>query len=311
MVQYGYKGAVENEVYLKLVNLISPEVAKSIQGKFEINSNCLKKYAATITNVFFEYPSHKLELDADIKLLAFENYAVLNDFRNDIQTRKIDERIKIASSLLDNCYYCENLGISIIPLRLEKKNIILVDQNITSEYDLVSSFKAFFSSRFSLALNVTRDAERYSRDNYESISTIDYDKKDEDLMTYQAEKLDYADISKVKDFMCRPLVINNKVIGGYARTCPLCGSKVQTELTGMRLYKYKNEDYIYEFISCPNCYENLRYSSNLTIDKEDFENNYFTFSTYVNEEEWNISHVKIRLGHKSIINALNKKSKKR
>ena len=311
MFQYGYKRAVENEVYLKLVNLISPEVVKSIQGKFKINKNCLKKYATTITKIFFEYPNHKLELDADIKLLEFENYDVLNDFRNDIQTRKIDERIKIASSLLDNCYYCENLGISIIPIRLEgDKNIILVDQNITSEYDLVSSFKAFFSSGFSLALSVTRDAERYSRDNYESISTIDYDKKEEDLMTFQAEKLDYADISKVKDFMCRPLVINNKVFGGYARTCPLCGSKVHTELTGMRLYKFKDDDYIYEFISCPNCYENLRYSSNLTIDKKDFENNYLTFSTYVNGEEWNISRVKIRLGHKSIINALNKKAKK-
>lgn len=42
--------------------------------------------------------------------------------------------------------------------------------------------------------------------------------------------------------MCKPQRIKDKVIGGYARICPLCGAKVHTELTGMRLYKYKDSD---------------------------------------------------------------------
>ena len=72
--------------------------------------------------------------------------------------------------------------------------------------------------------------------------------------------------------MCKPQHVKDKVIGGYARRCPLCGAKVHTELTGMRLYKYKDSEDVFEFICCPTCYENLRYSTALEIDKEDFKN---------------------------------------
>lgn len=48
--------------------------------------------------------------------------------------------------------------------------------------------------------------------------------------------------------MCKPQHVKDKVIGGYARTCPLCGAKVHTELTGMRLYKHKDSEDIFEFI---------------------------------------------------------------
>ena len=71
--------------------------------------------------------------------------------------------------------------------------------------------------------------------------------------------------------MCKPQHVKDKVIGGYARRCPLCGAKVHTELTGMRLYKYKDSEDVFEFICCPTCYENLRYSTALEIDKEDFK----------------------------------------
>lgn len=46
--------------------------------------------------------------------------------------------------------------------------------------------------------------------------------------------------------MCKPQHVKDKVIGGYARTCHLCGAKVHTELTGMRLYKYKDSEDIFE-----------------------------------------------------------------
>ena len=49
--------------------------------------------------------------------------------------------------------------------------------------------------------------------------------------------------------MCKPQHVKDKVIGGYARRCPLCGAKVHTELTGMRLYKYKDsEDVLSSFV---------------------------------------------------------------
>lgn len=110
--------------------------------------------------------------------------------------------------------------------------------------------------------------------------------------------------------MCKPQHVKDKVIGGYARTCPLCGAKVHTELTGMRLYKYKDGEDIFEFICCPTCYENLRYSTALEIDKEDLKKNYLSFKAIVCGEEWKIEHVKIRLGHKAILNYLNRKKSK-
>jgi uncharacterized protein YbaR (Trm112 family) len=76
--------------------------------------------------------------------------------------------------------------------------------------------------------------------------------------------------------MCKPQRIKDKVIGGYARICPLCGAKVHAELTGMRLYKYKDSDDIFEFICCPTCYEKLRYSTDLQIDKEELKKNYLS-----------------------------------
>lgn len=99
------------------------------------------------------------------------------------------------------------------------------------------------------------------------------------------------------------------MIGGYARICSLCGAKVHTELTGMRLYKYKDSDDIFEFICCPTCYENLRYSTDLQIDKEELKKNYLSFKAFACGEEWKAEHVKIRLGHKTILNYLKKNNK--
>mgnify|MGYP001164503410 CR=1 FL=1 len=118
-------------------------------------------------------------------------------------------------------------------------------------------------------MSITRTAEKYTRQYFEYISTIDYNLDEENDVTKKASQLDYNNFNKVKDFMCKPQRIKDKVIGGYARTRPLCGAKVHTELTGMRLYKYKDSDDIFEFICCPTCYENLRYSTDLQIDKEE------------------------------------------
>lgn len=99
-------------------------------------------------------------------------------------------------------------------------------------------------------MSITRIAEKYTRKYFEYISTIDYNLDEENDVTKKASQLDYNNFNSVKDFMCKPQHVKDKVIGGYARICPLCGAKVHTELTGMRLYKYKDSDDIFEFICC-------------------------------------------------------------
>lgn len=48
--------------------------------------------------------------------------------------------------------------------------------------------------------------------------------------------------------MCKPQHVKDKVIGGYARRCPLCGAKAHTELTGMRLYKKIAKMFLSSFV---------------------------------------------------------------
>ena len=311
MHAYNYEKYIKDEVFLKLARKLdlndSPLIEKFIPS---INKLCLENYGKDLINLFLKVDGLKFKLDEDIKLADFEYEILLNDMRNDLQARKNDDRISTALSLINNCYYVDKLSYSLVPIRLEDKDVLLVNQNITSEYDIISEFKEFFSQYFRLELNVNRDAERYTRDYFEEISTIDYDSKEETIATRMASRISQDNISQVKDFMCKPLDINGKIIGGYARTCPLCGAKVYTELTGMRLFKFKKNDYMYELISCANCYENFRYSSELVIDEEDFENNYLTLKAYVNGEEWKVKHKKIRLGHKAILNVLNERLKK-
>lgn len=316
MFDYGYNECIENEIFLKLINNIDSETVTCQDDSFKcvntgVNTNCLRNYGSTLIFVYNNYLNQTLVLNDDIELTKFDHYDLLNDIRNDLQTRKTDDKIKTAKLLLDHCFYFDDLDESIIPLRILKddeiENILLINQSITSEYDIIEKLKYFFSKYFSLSINVTRDAEKYTRDYFENISTIDYDDIEENIATQATNIINFEDVSEIKDFMCKPLYINGKVIGGYARTCPICGAKVQTELTGMRLYKLKNEDDFFEFISCPNCYENLRYASDITIDSNDLKKNYLSFKAFVCGEEWSVNHIKIRLGHKAILNVLNKK----
>lgn len=313
--EYGYADYIENEVYLKLIRRVNPtdvKYARQDNLSFKrftssINKFCLENFDEIFKSVFKNYDEHMFILNEDIELIDFDHYDLLNDIRNELQTRKLDDKIILASSLIDHCYYFKGLKGSIIPLRLEDQNILLINDDITSEYDIVDCLKDFFLKNFSLSLSITRTAEKYTRQYFEYISTIDYNLEEEKDVTERASELDYNNFNSVKDFMCKPQHVKDKVIGGYARTCPLCGAKVHTELTGMRLYKYKDSEDIFEFICCPTCYENLRYSTDLKIDKEELKKNYLSFKAIVCGEEWKVEHVKIRLGHKAILNYLNRK----
>lgn len=96
MFEYGYNNLIEHEVYMKVMGRISSKTAKCDQDGFRdvtslINSDCLSKYGNTITKIFFEYPNHSLAFDQDIILITFDQDDVLNDMRNDILTRKMDD----------------------------------------------------------------------------------------------------------------------------------------------------------------------------------------------------------------------------
>lgn len=313
MFKFEYNELIENEIYLQLINRVDRKVLlDDIGEEFNgyttmLNSACIKKYGSILLEVFKYCKNNSFVLSNDIEMDEFTNSFILDDIKKDLEMRKSTEMIDLALSLVNNCYFCDMQDSLIIPIHVENGNILLINQNISFEYDVIETLKKFFLMHFSLALDINREAERYTRDGYELISTIDYDENDEFVAERLVEYLDFNNVSEIKDFMCKPLKINNKVIGGYAKTCPICGSIVHTELTGMRLFKTKKNDYIVEIVACPNCYESLRYATSLDFDLTDIENHYLSFNAIVNGEQWLVNKIKIRLGHKVILNKYNKK----
>lgn len=53
--------------------------------------------------------------------------------------------------------------MQLIPFSLEDKDALLINEKITSEYDIVDCLKKFFLDNFSLSLSITRNAEKYTR----------------------------------------------------------------------------------------------------------------------------------------------------
>lgn len=67
----------------------------------------------------------------------------------------------------------------VIPFSLEDQNVLLINKKITSEHDVVDYLKDLFLKNVSLSLNITRTAEKYTRQYFEYISTIDYNLDEE------------------------------------------------------------------------------------------------------------------------------------
>lgn len=85
----------------------------------------------------------------------------------------------------------------------------------------------------------------------------------------------------------------------------MCGARIDTELTGMRIYKTKCKNTIVPIFSCSNCHENLRYASNISIDIDILYQGTLSMECMVNDYQWKIEDVLIRLGHRALIAKFN------
>lgn len=87
------------------------------ETSFKINQDCLKNYDKILYEIFKNYNDHKFILDRDIKLEEFTNFEVINDIRNDLLTRKSNDKIELANELVSNCYYGD-ISVNLMPIRL-------------------------------------------------------------------------------------------------------------------------------------------------------------------------------------------------
>lgn len=238
---------------------------------------------------------------------VFEKDNILSEIENELQLRKESDKISTIMDMLSNCFYASIFRREACCVRTQNKNVLVIDSKITADYDIIDVLKSYFLQYFNTELSVNRNIRLYTRRGFENISTIYSTKEDVIAALPMIAGVNFNNIEEVKDFLCKPLILNGVTYGGYAKTCPLCGARVDTELTGMRIYKTKSNGLIIPLISCSNCYENLRYSSNVNIDTEKLNDGILEMECRINGFEWHISDKTIRLGHRVLIRKMNQK----
>lgn len=243
----------------------------------------------------------------DFELYEFEKDNILEEIRDELQIRKETEKLNAIMGMLSNCFYALLLKREPCYIRTKTNSLLLVDSKVIADYDIIEVLKAYFLKYFNTELSINRNIRLYSRRGFENISTIESNDEEVTAAVAMLAGVNLSNLEEVKDFLCRPIVLNGITYGGYAKTCPLCGRRVDTELTGMRIYKTKSDGMIIPLISCSNCYENLRYSSYINVDAEKLSEGILEMECKINGFDWSIKEKIVRLGHRALIKKMNER----
>lgn len=270
-----------------------------------ITEEVLKLYSDEINEI--SIAGIPIQFTVEFLISVFEKDNILSEIENELQLRKENEKIITIKGLLSNCFYAPVLTREPCCVKTQNKNLFLIDSKITADYDIIEVLKSYFLKYFNTELYINRNIRLYNRRGFENISTIYSTEDDVAAALPMISSVNLNNVEEVKDFICRPLMLNGITYGGYAKTCPLCGAVVNTELTGMRIYKTKSDGIIIPLISCTNCHENLKYSSYVNINTEKLKAGLLDMECQINGFEWHISDKVIRLGHRVLIEKLNQK----
>ena len=273
------------------------------QKKITVDEMVLKKYSSVINEISIE--AIPILFDFKGSKRNFEKDNILEEIEDELQMRKETEKISKIKRLLYHCYYADLSNREPCCVREKENCLLFVDDRITADYDIIEVLKAYFLKYFNTELAINRNITRYTRRGYESISSIDASMDVVMVVADRIGDIEAMNIEDVKDLMCRPIRVKGKTYGGYAKVCPLCGSRVETELTGFRIYKTKCHDKILPILSCSNCHENLRYSSSINIDTDKIEKGILSMKCKINGYEWIVDDIVLRLGHRAYIEKLN------
>lgn len=268
-----------------------------------LTKEILKLYAKEVNEISTNDVPIYFSIDFEFDM--FEKDSILNEIEDELQIRKESEKLNKIMQMLSNCYYGQILRREPCCVRTKKRLLLILDSKIISDYDIIEVLKAYFLKYFNTELSINRDIHLYTRRGFENIATINSEEDDVTDAVEILSSLNLSNIEEIKDFICRPLVLKGVTYGGYAKTCPLCGARIDTELTGMRIYKTKSEGKIIPLISCSNCHENLKYSSNINIDINKLNQGILDMRCLINGFEWCVSDRIIRLGHRALIRKMN------
>ena len=263
----------------------------------------LKKYAKEINEI--SLGRVPISFVREFKVDEFEKQNVLTEIEDELQLRNTTDKLNKILHLLTRCYYSDTGRREPCCVKTEKERLLIFDYKVNAEYDIIEVLKAYLLKYFNTEITVNRNIRLYTRRGFENISTIVSDGKDVEAAIHLLDNIDMTNKEDVKDFACRPILLNGVTYGGYAKTCPLCGARIDTELTGMRIYKTKCQNTIVPIFSCSNCHENLRYASSIFVDIEKMHQGILSMECMINDYQWNVEDVLIRLGHRALIEKFN------
>lgn len=294
--------------FLELYSLTPEKIRKNGEQSpkvISIDLGVLYKYVNDINDISLS--SIPIVFKINMPLYNFDNDGIVREIEDELQIRKETENIKKIVDLITNCYYADIGRREPCCIRTDEKNFFIIDRRIIADYDIIEVLKGYFLKYFSTEISVNRNIHLYDRRGVENIITIDSTEENVMDVVDMLEYVDLTDLETIKDFLCKPLTVKGITYGGYAKCCPLCGTRVNTELTGMRIYKIKCNGVIVPLICCCNCHENLRYASNIAIDVDELKNGYLNVTCQINGYDWTITNKKIRLGHRALIHKINLK----
>lgn len=297
---------LDGEGFFELYKLTDYKVKtrpEQLKQKVTLSNELLKRYTSEINEISLGQAPISFALD--FTLAPFEREAVLSEIDAELRLRKSTEKTSRILGLISNCRYSEIGKRELCGIKTEKEIYLVFDYKINSDYDIIEVLKGYLLKVFNTEIAVNRNIHLYTRRGYERITTIVSTNEDVSAARKLLYNLDMTNTEELKDIMCRPILLNGVTFGGYAKTCPLCGAKIATELTGMRIYKTKCEDTIVPIISCSNCYENLRYASRISIDIDKMKEGILSMECLVNDYLWKVEDIVLRLGHRALINKFN------
>lgn len=275
------------------------------QKQITVTEDVLRNYSNEINEI--STGGVPIDFIIEFELQEFVKDNVLAEIEDELQVRKETETLNIIMEMLDNCYYALMRRKEPCCIRTKDRRILLIHVNTTADFDIIEGLKAYFLKYFNTELSINRNIRLYSRRGFENISTIESSEEDVAAAVSMMAGINITNVEEVKDFICRPLLLRGKTYGGYAKTCPLCNARIDTELTGMRIYKTKCEGMIIPLISCSNCHENLKYSSSVNVNMEKLKSGLLELECVINGFEWHIQDKVLRLGHRALIEKMNSK----
>ena len=273
----------------------------------------LNEHREVITKISCTCSSISFDI-SKFKRVDFDRDSVVDEIKEQIKN-KDHPNTEIAVNSLENIWYCNNLNdycLCNFNDQVQGKTLLL-PINDKTESDVVGRLKQFLKKCYNISISLDREIHVYTRNGFKRI-TNNYSDQDVTQLITRYSRHVFDKNEDLKDFLAKPMHVNNKVVGGYAKTCPLCSSKIHTELTGWRIVpltqSFHSDTVKFKLICCPNCHDIFSYSKDYWIDIEKWnKESILSLRVEINGYQWEPKSFKVKLAHKVLIKLLNKDSK--